>query len=107
MDKIKRIDIANPTEPYVLNPSLRHLLPEGQAEEYQRLLGVWRDKGWECREDVTDLFDEDADWTAVDGIGEVRAPLMAELMALEGWAFTAWTGLPVKCPDFFTGDSAE
>lgn len=95
------------TSPFTLHPKVKELIGPGEAEELQRLLSLMEDKGWKCRQQIDDLFDDDADYSAIEGVGEVRAPLFAALMGLPygqetdaAPSFDWWTmstGIAVRC----------
>lgn len=58
------------------------------TEELKRLITILKRNGWTTKQVILDTFDADIDWAVVQDIGPVRAPLMAELMALpsDEWA---------------------
>jgi hypothetical protein len=82
-----------PPAPYELNPIVAEMLGPEEAEEYRRLLGVWKRNGWKTQAQVKRLFDARADFAAIEGVGEVRAPLMEQLLLLPAFLFKPVTGL--------------
>lgn len=113
LDEKTFIDLPAP-EPYTLNPVVADMVGPELAEEYTRLLSVWRDNGWACRDVIAQAFDKRADFAAIRDIGPVRAPYMAELMSLpygqdiDGKPsfnfFTAVCGLSVHCDEVVQTD---
>jgi hypothetical protein len=52
-----------------------------------------RHHGITSRAQLRERYDKDADWTAVQGIGPKRAPIMEWLMGLPDEEWRAFTGL--------------
>lgn len=78
-----------------------------KEENIARLVGVWAGKGWNSRDDITDVFDERMtvkQWEGVEGIGPEFAPLQQELMAMSCDEFENVTNLPCFREDGLNSD---
>lgn len=98
-----------PTEPYQFSDRAASIVGPELAEQYRRVLGVWEENEWKCRDQIVKAFDKKARYRAIRAIGTVLEPRMAELMSLpygqdiEGEpSFNFWTavvGLSVHCDE--------
>lgn len=82
-------------------------MANSREENIARLIGVWESKGWNSRDNITDVFDESMtveQWEGIEGVGTEFAPLMLELMAMSCDEWENTVGLPCYREDGLNSD---
>lgn len=85
-------------------------MANSREENIARLVGVWKSKGWNSRDDITSVFDERMSveqWEGIEGVGKKYAVLQHELMAMSCDEFENVTNLPCYREDGLNSDGGD